>query len=131
MVNYSDESIPIERVIQKHRNTGKFVKGPIPLWWLQRATKCSPSAVTVGMLLFHLDGMGRTDITISNEFAKRFGLSRNTKTKALRLLEQAGLVKLRRSGQRVVVTLLKLGEGGLGNRIHTTTATPQTYFKMP
>ena len=72
---------------------------------MERASQCSPAAVKIGLLLFFHHGMGKDQITISNEQARRMHVSRNTKAAALSALEAAGLVKLTRVGQKVVVNL--------------------------
>ena len=99
-----DNEVPIDRTIKRKQNP-QFIKGPLPLAWFQKAAQCSPSAVKLGLLLFRFHGMGKSQITISNELARRFNISRNTKTAALKALEHAGLIKQKHVGQRVLVTL--------------------------
>jgi len=100
------EETPIAYVIPPKRGRQKFIKGPLPLEWFERAVQGnSAAAVTVGLLLFYLRGMGRRKIVLSNELASRFSITRNTKARALRALEDAGLISLQRTGQRVVITL--------------------------
>jgi DNA-binding transcriptional ArsR family regulator len=100
-----DDKVPIVEIITPRKRQDRFIKGPLPLAWLEQAAQCSPSAVKVGLLLFYLRGLGHTELYLSNERAGWFQMSRNTKRAALNAMERAGLVTLKRSGQRVMVTI--------------------------
>jgi hypothetical protein len=106
-----DPEIPIVYVVRATRTSDKFIKGPLPFTWFERAAACSPTAVKVGLLLFYLHGLKRKTLSLSNEMAKRFHISRNSKRNALCSLEAGGLVKLRTCGQRVVITLCQTSQG--------------------
>jgi hypothetical protein len=50
------------QVIKKEKRLGKksncpFLKGPIPIHWLASTRKASPTALTVGLYLWHLSGL--------------------------------------------------------------------------
>jgi hypothetical protein len=81
----------------------KFVKGPIPIWWLQKAwTECRPAAVVFGLLLFYRRGMGVEPKPITKAEMELFGITRWSKRAALEDLERAELIRLRMVGGRMV-----------------------------
>ena len=87
-----------------------FLKGPIPLHWLRTASELPNRALKVGILLWYLHGLekGPKHLVLTNKRAALFGLSRYTKGRALRELEKAGLVIVRRSpGQCLRVTIIQ------------------------
>lgn len=89
---------------------GRYLKGPVPLLWLQQALVLPGKSVNVGLAIWFKAGAGesRTNITVSNELVEPFGVDRYAKYRALVQLEHAGLVKVRRAGKCAPrVTLLK------------------------
>jgi hypothetical protein len=81
----------------------RFVKGPIPIWWLHKAWKeCRPAAVVFGLLLFYRRGMGVEPKPITKAEMGLFGITRWSKRVALEDLERAGLIRLRIEGGRLV-----------------------------
>lgn len=81
----------------------RFVKGPIPIWWLQKAwTECRPAALVYGLLLFYRRGMGAEPKPITKSEMELFGITRWSKREALEELERAGLIRLRIEGGRLV-----------------------------
>jgi len=78
-----------------------FVRGPIPLWWIQCASKeCGQSAVIVGMILFFWLGLKRKPAPISKHEIQKWGLSRNTRDLALKKLLSARLITIHPFGKR-------------------------------
>jgi hypothetical protein len=78
-----------------------FVRGPIPLWWIQCASKeCGQSAVVLGMILFFWLGLKRKPAPISKHEIKKWGLSRNTRDSALKKLLSARLITMHPLGKR-------------------------------
>ena len=91
------------------RIKGRFLKGPIPMDWLMAAhTKCGGAAVYVGVVLWHLSGMKRGELTfpISNVLAGGYGIARQTKHNALHSLQAAGLVQLEQRGRKAVAVTI-------------------------
>jgi hypothetical protein len=86
-----------------------FLKGPVPLAWLQDAAALPGVALAVGVALWHLAGVrkSREHLVLSSERLVPFGVSRYAKDRALRNLVEAGLVQVeRRKGRSPRVTLL-------------------------
>lgn len=87
-----------------------FLKGPIPLPWLIRARTCGLLSVVVGLLLWFVAGCRRrsTDLTVSSKQFQAFDLSRQTFSKGLKKLEDAGLVSvIRQPGKKPRITILE------------------------
>ena len=90
----------------------RFLSGPVPLAWLVVAAKLPSRSLHVGMVLWYAAGLsGSATVHLSNILCLRFGLDRNAKYRALRLLEGAGLIVVqRRRGRSPSVTILECGE---------------------
>ena len=90
--------------------SGKYLRGPIPLAWLCAAAKLPGKALPCGVALWFMRGVTQSveQLYVSNILAADFGMSRYAKRRALLSLEAAGLVKLEQSGKRAVrVTLTR------------------------
>lgn len=94
--------------IPRHRTGEKFLKGPIPLDWLSRAMKLPGKALHVADILWFYSGIKRSaEIPLSLSKLKKFGITRTSAARALRNLEEAGLVTVdRKQGRKAVVRLL-------------------------
>jgi hypothetical protein len=80
---------------------GKFITGPIDVSWLCRASRLGVTALLVGLALWHIRGLRKTDIFIvSNLILQDWGIQADAKRRALRKLEKAGLIKVGRRGKR-------------------------------
>jgi|TARA_B100002003_G_scaffold53117_1_gene48345 DNA-binding transcriptional ArsR family regulator len=99
---------PIAGAIPKHKNKEHFLKGPVPLNWIAGAACCGGRALHVAIILWYRVGLEKKPtVKIPRWVADKFGLSRYSKTRGLRALEQAGLVSvIRRQGCSPLVTLL-------------------------
>ena len=102
------------QVIKNEKNLGRksncpFLKGPIPIHWLVSARKVSPTALTVGLVLWHLSGLEKNKtFKVTNRILKMWGLNRFVKYRGLKKLEKAGLIKVKRQNKTSpVVTILK------------------------
>ncbi len=102
-------STPLSPIPQKRRQ-GKFLKGPIPLDWLQVAGCLSGKALHVGVVLRYLSGVeGSSEVKFSYSLAEKFGVKRHAAYRALKALEQRGLIKIRRgNGKSPRVQLLEM-----------------------
>ena len=85
-----------------------FVRGPLPLPWFEVAARLPGKSLHAGLALWFAAGLARSrSIPLSNVSGHRFGLDRNAKYRALRWLEQAGLVAVdRHLGRAPIVTIL-------------------------
>lgn len=96
----------------KQKPTGNrhkaFIKGPIDLAWLAEARKLGVTAFWLGLLLWYLRGLRKTDrFVLSNQLTGDWGIEADAKSRALRKLEVGGLVQVERRGKRnPTVTLL-------------------------
>lgn len=86
----------------------RFLKGPIPLAWLETAAALPGRSLHAGIALWYAAGLMRsTSVPLSNISGLRFGLDRNAKYRALDWLEKAGLVVVERKlGRAPMVTIV-------------------------
>ena len=85
---------------------GRFIKGPIPLSWIQKA--CTVGAEKLALYLMYIKGLtGWSKIPLKSAELERFGLSPKTRRVQLTKLEEAGLVKAEKAvGKKPVVTVI-------------------------
>lgn len=87
----------------------RFLKGPIPMSYLQRAAVLPGKALAVYICITHqCDLTGRITVTLPKSLLAKFGVSRDAKARALRELERAGLVSVEREPGRAVRVTLRL-----------------------
>ena len=87
----------------------RFIKGPLPLPWLQRAAALPGKAFHVAVGLWYVSGLCRSDtFSFKRSVAADFGVSPDATYDALTNLEAAGLVSVaRHRGRSPTVTILK------------------------
>jgi len=97
-----------EAGIPRHDKGEHFLKGPVPLNWLAQAARCGSKALHVAIILWYRAGLKRSPtVKIPRWTADKFGLRRHAKTRGLKALERAGLVRVKRQqGCSPEVTLL-------------------------
>jgi len=85
----------------------RFLCGPVPLRWLERAGRCRGKSLHVGIVLWYRLGLTKQrQIPLGNPDLKRFGVSRFAASRALCYLEHAGLVSVVRfRGRKRLVTI--------------------------
>jgi hypothetical protein len=89
------------------KSVEKFIKGPVPVWWLRKAwTECRPASLVFGLLLFLRNGMGVEPKPITKAEMELFGITRWSKREALEDLEKAGLIRIQHAGKRLLPVLL-------------------------
>lgn len=100
----------VARRVARLRKGEHFLKGPVPLRWLQAAAVLPGKSLHAGVALWYVAGLTRsTDVPLSNVAGDKFGLDRNAKYRALAWLEGAGLIRVERKlGRAPVVTILAL-----------------------
>ena len=86
----------------------RFLKGPVPLLWLQAAAALPGKSLHAGVAVWYSAGLLRSNsVPLSNVAGLRFGLDRNAKYRALGWLESAGLITVERKlGRAPIVTLV-------------------------
>ncbi len=92
----------------RHKAGHHFLKGPVPLDWLEAAARLPGKSLHAGLALWYAAGVQRSaSVPLSNVSGLRFGLDRNAKYRALGWLEGAGLISVERKlGRAPVVTLV-------------------------
>lgn len=93
----------------------KFLKGPIPLPWLSKATALPGKAVNVALAIWFLRGLTKSEtVRLTNATLKLFGVKRQAGYRGLKSLENTGLVTCARSPGRcpVVTIITTLPNGG-------------------
>ena len=109
--------IPEQRVVWKDGKAqrapvttrgGRFVKGPIPFDWITTAFQLPGKAGAVGIACWYLAGLTKNlKIRLSNKIAEQFGVSKDSKARALKVLTQAGLIRVNQApGRAVLVEIL-------------------------
>lgn len=109
----------------RHRPQERFVKGPIPWAWLDRAGQLPGKALGVGLVLWQKAGVTRKrTVRVCQARTTEMGLNEASARRGIRHLEQAGLIEVRRApGQGLQITLLDVRESFVGSsdegtRIH-------------
>jgi hypothetical protein len=93
----------------RRKKAEPFVK--VPLWWAAAAAKATRSPATVVcIVLLRASWKARSStFALSNVRLAKLGVSRKTKHRVLRDLEQAGLISVQRKERKApVVTLVLL-----------------------
>jgi hypothetical protein len=115
-----DRSIPVKRV-RHDSSTGQyidtpmsvaFLKGPIPMAWLNAAAKLPGKTLNVGIAIWWLAGMSKTTaFKLTRKALNQLGVSRDAASDALKRLEGNGLILVKRlPGQRSTVEILPVAK---------------------
>ena len=106
----TNPEIPQRPPAKTRRIQGKFVRGPIPLDWLTRASKLPGRAISTGIVLWFLSGVKKSNtVVLQGSLLRSFGVKRHAGYRALQALEGASLVSVvRRSGKSPEVTILEV-----------------------
>ena len=101
---------PQLRELQTKRESGFFLHPQVPLAWVERAAQLGTQALVVGILLqFRFLLSQKESVTLPKNFLAKFGISRGVKQRALKKLEDAGLVRVSRvAGHSSRITILKI-----------------------
>ena len=96
-----------KRRLPKHKRGEEFLKGPIPLTWLQEAARLPGKTIVVGLVIWFKVGCNKTaTVKTSNLLLHRLGVGRKAGYEGLRRLEKAGLIEVERHiGRSPVVTV--------------------------
>ena len=115
-----DRSIPVKRV-RLDSSSGQykdaplsipFLKGPIPMAWLNAAAKLPGKALNVGIAIWWLAGMSKTTaFKLTRKALNQLGVSRDAASDGLRRLEENRLILVKRlPGQRSTVEILPVAQ---------------------
>ena len=115
-----DRSIPVKRV-RHDSSTGQyidtpmsvpFLKGPIPMAWLNAAAKLPGKTLNVGIAIGWLAGMSKTTaFKLTRKALNQLGVSRDAASDALKRLEGNRLILVKRlPGQRSTVEILPVAQ---------------------
>ncbi len=99
------------------RRKNRFLKGPIPLEWLQRAGGLPGDTLKAGVLVWHAAGLARSQagLTLPPRLWQGWYRDRSTLYRALERLEAAGLVVVdRRRGRSPTVCIVTETEDNHG-----------------
>ena len=116
----SDMSIPVKRV-RHDSSSGQyidapmsipFLKGPIPMAWLNTAAKLPGKTLNVGIAIWWLAGMSKTTaFKLTGKSLDQLGVSRDAASDGLKRLEDNGLILVKRSpGQRPIVEIVPVAQ---------------------
>jgi DNA-binding transcriptional ArsR family regulator len=88
----------------------KFIAGPVDVSWVCRAARLGVKALLVGLALWHLRGLRRSNsFIVSNLMMQEWGVQPDAKARALRRLEKARLITVKREGKRSARVTLVVG----------------------
>jgi hypothetical protein len=86
----------------RHRH---FLRGPVPMWWIQRAMVLPGMGLAAAIMIWFRAGVTGSKSVALN--LSSIGFDRTSAARGLRALERAGLVSVvRRRGRRPVVSIL-------------------------
>ena len=94
--NFKIEGLAIKPVaVQPKKIKGRFLKGPIPMNWLNKAMQLKGKGIHVALLLWQEAGYRKSrTVSFSMQRVERLGFSRWTARRALNSLQEAGLVRV-------------------------------------
>ena len=83
------------RKTPRHKRGERFLKGPVPWDWVVKAANISGAALTIGLAIWFIAGISNTrTIKLSNGILDELGVSRRTKYRSLKAMENAGLITI-------------------------------------
>ena len=114
-------SIPVKRV-RHDSSSGQyidapmsvpFLKGPIPMAWLNAAARLPGKTLNVGLAIWWLAGMSNTTaFKLTRKALDQLAVSRDAASDGLKRLEDNGLILVKRSsGQRPIVEIVPVAQG--------------------
>jgi hypothetical protein len=100
---------PVSPKRDKKRRRQDFLRGPVPIAWIGKATSLGWKATQVALAIYFVAGLkkGQADLPLSTVTCRRFGLTRGGKLVGLKALEEAELIRVQRThGKNPQVTIL-------------------------
>ena len=95
--------------LQSKQETKFFLHPRVQLVWIEKAAELGIQALVVGLLLqFRAVLNGKESVTLPKEFLAKFWISRGVKQRALKKLEEAGLIRVElETGRSPLIIALK------------------------
>lgn len=86
----------------RQRRTDKFIRGPIPWWWITQAAQLGSKVPVVAYAIWFFVGVKKSDtVPLSTGFLGReLGVGRMSVYRALSRLEEAKLIRVKRQRGR-------------------------------
>lgn len=99
----------IRRPTRKKR--GMFMKGPIPIAWLGKASQLDGKCLAVGIVLWFIVGLKRRQtVKLERKWLLVFRIGRGAVGRCLEKLEGAGLISVERSDGRCPIVTIQVVE---------------------
>jgi hypothetical protein len=93
---------------KQKRDTSRYLRGPIPLQWIGKASMLPGKALAVGLMVWFFHGLtGQLTVQLRPSIGEKFGLTRYAMWRGLHQLEVAGLVTVDRQRGRCPEVTLK------------------------
>ena len=95
----------------RHQKGELFLKGPIPMLWLERAAQLPGHALHVAVAIWFQAGLkNKSQVSISLSRLQHLGAERDSARRGLAALEDAGLISVvRHVGRKPIITILQCG----------------------
>ncbi len=88
-----------------------FLRGPVPMAWLETAAKLSRSSLHVAIAIWAEAGLvGRRQVVLSRRFLEGLGVGPQATSRALASMESSGLIYVERSRGRLPRVTIQLQE---------------------
>ncbi len=96
------------RHLPRHERGEKFLKGPVPLYWLEKAACLPGRSCQVAIALWFLAGLTQSNsVPLKSSLLRSFGVDRAAKYRAIKWLESKDLISVKRhKGRNPIVTIL-------------------------
>jgi hypothetical protein len=87
----------------------RFIRGPIPAKWVEQAARLPGKSLQVAVMIRYLDGFEETGmVKLRPSVRNTYGMDRFSLNRALKSLEGAGLILVRRKcGSSPIVTIME------------------------
>ena len=94
----------------RHRQGERFLKGPIPLYWLRRAASLGGKTLAVAVVICFKAGLTKKrTVRLTGKLLTEFSVGRKAGSRGLKKMESAGLVSVERhAGRCPMVTILEI-----------------------
>jgi len=109
-------TLPIKTKINRHFQSGVKFIAPMPLLWIAKAAELPGHALHVALAIMYVHGMERSnEIILTRYHFNIFSSSCGATQRALKALQQAGLIKYTKAGHKHRVTIIPVESSALPN----------------